>query len=225
MDSGYNIKSVHDHIIRIRQRYLCDSSGKLLDHGFGNGVLSHYFIEEGFDVYGVELKAYSMLDYLFKKNLNNANFKLIDVNEKSIPFSDSFFNVVVSNQVLNFLPNREYIDNVINEFMRILKPGGKLVITVMSENHYFFLDYGIPPIPMQGNIRVKVRGRIERDRIYYRFKDSEDLVSTLRNTGFLVDDIGYFDFKLLDVRCAKHYIILSRKPLADDLINNLKFKI
>ncbi|MBK8402075.1 MAG: methyltransferase domain-containing protein [Propionivibrio sp.] len=190
-------------------------SGSLLDHGFGNGILSLYFSREGFDVYGVELLRSPFRDFLFDNTVIRDNFKFLIDEEYAIPFPDSFFNVIVSNQVLNFIHDRENIESVVREFFRISTPGGKIVVTIMSEDNYLFIDHGVPPIPLRGVVRVSVTGRLERDQMYYRFEDSADVVSVFEKVGFVIDDLGYFDFKLLDVRCAKHYIVLGHKPLRE----------
>lgn len=210
-----DVKNVYEHVIRIRQRYLKGVSGSLLDHGFGNGILSRYFSNEGFDVYGVEVLRSPFRDFLLDNAVIQENFKFLTDGDYAIPFPDSFFNVIVSNQVFNFISDRKNIDTVAAEFFRTAAPGGKVVVTIMSEDNYLFVDHGMPPVPLRGAVRVRVTGRLERDQIYYRFENSGDVVSVFEKTGFVIDDLGYFDFKLLDVRCAKHYIVLGHKPLRE----------
>lgn len=211
MALGSNVKHVYEHIIRIRQRFLAGVSGRLLDHGFGNGLLSRYFEEEGFEVYGVESEGSAFRDDFPSVSEQSSKFKFVPASSHAIPFPSSFFNAVVSNQVLNFLSSEQQIEGIINELVRILNPDGKLVITVMAENNYLFEDYAVPPAVSRGLIRVRVNGRIVRDRMYYRFGSSRDIQSILEKSGMLIDDVGYYDFKLLDVRCAKHYIYLAHK--------------
>lgn len=216
----YDVASVYDHIVRIRQRYLSDVSGRALDHGFGNGVVSQYLQNEGFDVYGVESSS-AAVDLIHSRisrglQLKVEHFVLLGQHETKFPFPDNFFHAVISNQVIYFLQGRDVIDATLRELYRILAPGGKVACTVIAENNYFFTDYGVPPVPEQGMVRVKVTGRITRDWTLYRFRDASDLVGAFEQAGFVLDDLGYFDFKLLDVRCAKHYIVLSHKPLSNE---------
>lgn len=213
----YDVASVYDHIIRIRQRYLADAQGRLLDHGFGNGVIAEYFRREGFDVFGVETSAAArdlVVARAREAGLAADQFHVIPADSAAMPFADDSFDAVVSNQVLYFLPSREQIDATVREFVRILKSGGKVACTIMAENNYYFTKCAVPPVPVNGMVDVRVRGRIERDFRLYRFGDARDVRATFEQAGFAVDDIGYFDFRLLDVECAKHYIVLAHKPRA-----------
>lgn len=51
-EKSYDIQTVPDHLARIRHRFLDDIEGRLLDYGFGNGIIASYFSREGFNVYG-----------------------------------------------------------------------------------------------------------------------------------------------------------------------------
>ncbi|TKB11335.1 methyltransferase domain-containing protein [Desulforhopalus sp. IMCC35007] len=56
-------------------------------------------------------------------NLNNVNFHTI-TGEK-LPFSDSTFDVIISNGVINLIPDKE---TILNEMFRVLKPEGRLML-------------------------------------------------------------------------------------------------
>lgn len=212
----YNVGSVHDHIIRIRQRYLRDVSGRALDHGFANGIVSQYLQEEGFDAYGVET-ASATFDLIRRRvaagaRLKLDQFRLLNSGTTTLPFPDGFFSAIISNQVLYYIAERNAIDATVREFFRTLAPGGKVACTVMAEDNYLFTRCGVPPVPDVGPIHVQVSGRIRRDWMLYRFRNAADLRQSFESAGFVVDDLGYFDFQLLDVNCAKHHIVLARKP-------------
>lgn len=59
-----------------------------------------------------------------KLGYNNVEFRQGDIEE--MPVSDAVADVVVSNCVLNLVPNKQ---NVINEIFRVLKPGGHFSIS------------------------------------------------------------------------------------------------
>lgn len=210
----FNASSVHDHIIRIRHRYLNGATGRILDHGFGQGDTSRYFLHEGFDVYGAEIAADALTalrESADESGLQPDNFRLLQSGGTALPFPDNYFSAAVSNQVLYFLEGREAIDDTIREFARALQSGGKLACTVMAEDNYFFTEYGVPPLPERGMVNVKMTGRVSGDYRLYRFRDEADVRAAFEQAGLVIDDLGYFDFKLLDVSCAKHYIVLARK--------------
>ncbi len=210
-----NLPSVPDHIIRIRHRYLNGLSGPILDHGFGTGESSHYFQQQGFDAHGAEISA-AALDALLTgapgSGLKPENFKLLKDGDTTLPFSENHFSAVVSNMVLYFMEGRDAIDATIREFARMLKSGGKLACTVMAEDNYFFTEFGVPPVPAHGMVDIKMTGRISGEYRLYKFRDQADLRAAFEQAGLVVDDLGYFDFKLLDVSCAKHHIVLAHKP-------------
>jgi len=210
----YDVASVYDHIVRIRHRYLNDVSGRLLDHGFGNGVNALYFQREGFEVHGVETSA-AALDLLRANAVGTAldatRFHLIDANRIPWPFADGMFDAIVSNQVLYFIPSRDGVRAACAELARVLRSGGKIACTVMAEDNYFFTDYGEQPLPESGPTKVKISGRIQRDYRLYRLKNEGELRSFFEEAGFIIDDLGYFDYRLLDVVKAKHYIVLARR--------------
>jgi len=106
-NAEYDVASVYDHIIRIRQRFLNNVSGRVLDHGFGNGVISHYLHNEGFDVYGVESSSTAM-DLIRGcisrgSQLKTDHFFLMGQGETELPFPKDYFSAVVSNQVIYYL--------------------------------------------------------------------------------------------------------------------------
>jgi arsenite methyltransferase len=59
-----------------------------------------------------------------KLGLNNVEFRLGDIDE--MPVTSNFANVIVSNCVLNLVPNKH---KVISEIFRVLKPGGHFSIS------------------------------------------------------------------------------------------------
>ncbi len=59
-----------------------------------------------------------------KLNFNNVEFRLGDIDD--MPVTSNYANVIVSNCVLNLVPNKH---KVISEIFRVLKPGGHFSIS------------------------------------------------------------------------------------------------
>ena len=108
----------------------------LLDVGCGGGfdlfVASKIVGAKG-RVFGIDLT--EEMTQKAKENLALAgitNFEIKKVDSEIIPYNDHFFDVVISNGVINLSPNKE---TTFREIYRILKVGGRLQFAdVMLEN-------------------------------------------------------------------------------------------
>jgi ubiquinone/menaquinone biosynthesis C-methylase UbiE len=56
--------------------------------------------------------------------------KLVKANAESLPFSDSYFDAALCSEILEHTQNP---DKVVQELSRVVKPGGKIVISVPNE--------------------------------------------------------------------------------------------
>ncbi len=85
-------------------------------------------------IYGVDLSE-KMLKLtakrMKKKGLNNFDLQLADC--RKLPFPDNSFDVLYNAYMLDLIPNNE-LHAVINEFWRVLKPMGQLILLNMSKN-------------------------------------------------------------------------------------------
>ena len=105
---------------------------RVLDAGCGAGRhVCEAFRRQDVTVAGVDLKWDDLLktrNFLsLMKEGNSGKWAVAQANIAKLPFADGFFDVVICSEVL------EHIDDdagAISELMRVLKPGGDLVITV-----------------------------------------------------------------------------------------------
>lgn len=99
----------------------------LLDIGCGTGfdlfVASQLVGPKG-KVFGIDL-TWEMVEKarenLATLQVNNADVQVVSSEE--FPFSDNYFDIVISNGVINLSPNKQQL---FNEIHRVLKPGGRL---------------------------------------------------------------------------------------------------
>lgn len=81
---------------------------------------------------GIDLSP-SMLAYAAKKleKFDKKSFNLQVGDAYEIPFNDNTFDLLINNYMLDLLPEKDFI-KILNEFKRVLKPNGRIVISTMS---------------------------------------------------------------------------------------------
>src|SRR3989344_3154572 len=202
-------------VIRFHNMYLKSHipKGRVLDYGFGTGNNSIFFMEKGYDVYGVEVNDGGR--ELMKKNLerNHVNpkeidkFTLIPPNNVKLPFKDNFFDVIISNQVLYYLSSEDQIRKVCKELHRILRPGGVVFFTVMGPKNYY-IKYHAKQIHPGGVYEILVddpKHRLYGNREFiYLVRDEEHLKDLF--SDFKCLSTGYFDHAMFDMPSGFHWI-------------------
>lgn len=102
-----------------------ESNMKLLDVGMGNGELSIYFAQKGYEVTGTGL---SMDSYnLVKSDIEKYHIRIDECYAEKMPFDDAEFDIVVASHVLEHVPN---LGLALQEIRRVLKPQGMLFVLV-----------------------------------------------------------------------------------------------
>tara|TARA_B110001452_G_C15089675_1_gene380195 strand:- start:25 stop:711 length:687 start_codon:yes stop_codon:yes gene_type:complete len=112
----------------------------ILDVAFGDGRNTKFLCELGLKVYGVEISE-SIIDQT-RKRLNNLGHKPILNQERnsSMPFKDEMFDYILACHCCYYCDEGETIYNNLEEYKRILKPGGVLITSVADLNSYIFKD-------------------------------------------------------------------------------------
>ncbi len=104
---------------------------KILDVGCGNGNHVVFFVEQGFDVYGIDIskEAIEIANaWLFKEGLK-ADLRVGDI--VKLPFDDGYFDVVISHGVLDHIPFSK-AKKAMEEIKRVCVPKGYIYITLRS---------------------------------------------------------------------------------------------
>lgn len=102
-----------EHISAGRPR----SAIKVLDVGCGRGGAVAYLLEQGFDAYGVDVRA----DYIANGRdfLGSGRLALLDAGK--YPYPDDYFDIVISDQVFEHVAD---LSQLAGEVARTTKPGG-----------------------------------------------------------------------------------------------------
>lgn len=99
------------------------ASGKVLDFGSGNGDLVIYLRSRGREACGLELDQPRIRDAL---KADAAPHVTLYGGGCPLPFADATFDWIVSTEVIEHVP---VIQTYVAEFARILKPGGRMLLT------------------------------------------------------------------------------------------------
>jgi len=150
-------------------------SGKILDAGCGDGSLTTKLAIQGFRVYAIEAAngfVRMVEDKIKILHLEkNVNVKIGDILNTEFP--SNFFDGIVCGEVL------EHTDDikVLNEFRRILKKGGILVITVPSKNKGWDIWDD-----MSGHLRLYTK---------------RGLTNLLQKCGFRIEKMRFWGFPIM----------------------------
>ncbi len=182
---------------------------RILDYGFGPGENLLFLLREGYSVSGIEVSP-SALKITEKKLERYPEFSgkfelaLLDGSSKSLPYEDNYFDVILANQVLYFIGDKEKIEEMLIEFDRILRPGGKLIASMLSRINEFSVkgqeiipdvyEYYISGLETENKLQVY----IIRDESHAR-----ELFSM-----FDINEVGYFDNYYCGV-CGHHFVVLA----------------
>ena len=106
---------------------------RILDAGCGIGVFSRFYARKGsdFKVYAIDVasKAIEMTKKSFE--IFGLNGEIRSGSVEDIPYSDDYFDYIVSNGVIHHTPDTE---KAVSEFYRVLKPCGVASVCVYYRN-------------------------------------------------------------------------------------------
>ena len=131
-------------ILSFLKENIKDKKKKILDAGCGEGRFSRYFIENGYDITGMDFSE----EYVrvAKKNLKKGKFVVGSVTR--IPFKDNSFDYIFSVDVFQHIPD---LEKALAETYRVLKKEGSLII--IDKNKYGLNKKYLIPQKLIKNIR------------------------------------------------------------------------
>ncbi len=105
-----------------KQNIKCDSDCRMLDLGSGPGSLLHTNLTMS------NMVLYDISIAMLKQGINQQQNNRVVGDAITLPFADNSFDYVISNLMLQWVIDKNL---VFNELYRILKPQGKIILTVL----------------------------------------------------------------------------------------------
>ena len=144
----------------------------------GPGVLSARLVEMGASVVGTDLSA----EALRRAQARGIPVQQVNLDREPLPFADGSFSVVLSDSQIE---HRVDFDHYLDESVRVLQPGGRLVMCVPNTAHWrvrwWLLRGRFPYVPNSPT-----------DWLHLRFFTLPDLAGLLGSRGLALTDVaGY----------------------------------
>lgn len=113
---------------------LCKPANRVLDFGSGAGIFLRSLSKNFQEVYSLDIETKS-IEHI-KKKFNLKNVRVIKSESIKLPFEDGFFDIIFAADVLEHIKKAKEVQE---EFSRILKKGGYLIVSGPTENMIYDL--------------------------------------------------------------------------------------
>jgi SAM-dependent methyltransferase len=137
---------------------------RLLEVGYGSGLLIPTLCSQSDELYGVDLEREPPQLRAALERLGARPKGLVQADVRSLPFSDGYFDGVVAFSILEHL-ERAALDKALGELARVLEPGGRLLV-------------GVPAVHRAMNAAFLAIGF--RDIGHHHFSGMADILATAR---------------------------------------------
>lgn len=177
----------------LKKKFILPKNANVLDVGcfFGNNLFP--FAAKGANCFGVDIheNIAKKAEIIFKNNGYDGNFT--KGKNTSISHQDNTFDLLISVNTIHYEPSRESITDAIQEFKRVLKPGGRFYISTVGTNH----DIRKKAKKIKDNI-YEIRDWDFRDgEIFHFFEDPLELNKFLSNF-FINVEVGELTEQLME---------------------------
>ena len=155
--NAYKDGSFFSYFFNRRLEIIFDSLDKydhatILDVGCGPGMMAEYSIAKGFEFFGIDISE-KMIDECIN-NFGHASSTHFSVGKlQKLEFSDSSFDVVLCMGALEYVGRNE-IEDALSEMIRVLKPDGQIIMSLMNKNSFFAWHRRL-----KGKISKRIKGR------------------------------------------------------------------
>ncbi|WP_304517579.1 class I SAM-dependent methyltransferase [Cecembia rubra] len=171
---------------------------KILDAGCGEGRNCIYFLHQGYQIFGcdsnpIAIQMARVYAQTIQKDYDIHRFQKASVED--MPFHNGAFDALISSAVLHFARSESHFFQMLEEMMRILKPGGVFLLRMCTDagnilENSFRVGDGVYLLP-DGSERFILTSNLEKEMVArfnldYLEPAKSVLVHGLRSMGVFV---------------------------------------
>lgn len=170
-----------DYRLRSLIRQIKLNKGNLLDIGCGGGIFTEslpYYYPKA-KIFGCDISSKAIY---YAQKLGSGKVKFSVIKKKKLPYKDNFFDVCICFDVLEHVPDEDYL---VKEVKRILKKGGKFFLIVPCEGQFLTYTWFFQKIGLGKNLTYRFFGHIHPEFTHKR------VLSLLEKNGFKIIKKNY----------------------------------
>lgn len=191
-----------ENVVRL-VKWFFKQPGHVLDYGCGDGSNMEFLLDQGYTTDGIDITDNAIARVQNRlKGRSGWTATVLRPHNGRLPYDDNQFDFILCNQVIYYLGSKERIVHLLHEFQRVVKPGGKLIITAMSR----FNDGCTKGIPLGDDVYEWEMGPVGKKIRVYIFRDEKHVREVM--DMFNIIEVGYLDNYYCGVR-GHHWVILA----------------
>ena len=193
-------------LVRIEKKFFKKKDAKLLEYAFGSGCNTIHLLKCGYKISGIDVSSNWVKKTKERiKKLNNIkqqpNLLLLDPTKAQLPFNENSFDYIVAMSVLSLLGSEKKVKNLFREFIRILKPKGRIIIDINDHQSEFSQN------KKEIEKNVFLAKPVDKEVACYCLKNEEEF-SRLVEDFFDIKDLGFSSHKVFG-RTITEFIICA----------------
>jgi len=208
----YDHEYPNTNLVRLEKWHL-KKPGYILDHGCGYGENLIFLTKKGYKVHGIEINndliKWVELKCRIKQVPQNLYSLELPKEDNRLSQEDETFDHVISLGVLQYLGDKKAAKLYIHELSRVLKPGGKMIVSTFHPENYLVKrssQIADEQFFFEGK---EVDKNVQQQHQLYIPKDGNSFTS-LFPESCVVDEIGSWNNVYCGVN-GKHYCALVTK--------------
>ena len=156
----------------------------MLEVGCGSGIAVQLFAEAGANVTAVDLTPWAVETTRKRMEAFGLEAHVQEADAERLPFEDASFDLVFSWGVIHHTTD---MDAALGQLVRVLRPGGQLVLMLYHRRSFFFLAYrGLArflPVARRFGLHFEGARAGEREGLIARHFTRAEVVEMLRARG------------------------------------------